>query len=219
MKTVLCFGDSNTYGLNPHRKEYTDKEYKKYRRFDDNTRWTGILDKMLAPYGRKVAEEGLCGRTTVFDDRLRNDRNGSSLISMVIDTHSPVEYIILMLGTNDCKTYYNASPYLIGKGIEKLINQVKEFDSDIKIMVVSPVHLGKGVGEKGYDEEFNEDSVNKSYQLKKIYSEIAKREGCIFLSASDYAEPSEADREHIDSEGHKKLAEGIFNTLVRYLDS
>lgn len=56
MKTVLCFGDSNTYGLNP----------KDNSRFDYNTRWTGILDRRLRAKDCRVVEEGLCGRTTVF---------------------------------------------------------------------------------------------------------------------------------------------------------
>jgi len=211
MKTVLCFGDSNTYGLNPHRNQSGN------RRFDINTRWTGILDKMISPLDAKVAEEGLCGRTTIFDDRLRNDRNGSAVLPMLIDTHYPIDFTVIMLGTNDCKTYYNASPYLIGKGIERLINQIKTFDKNIKIMIVSPIYLGNGVGEKGFDEEFNQESVEKSYQLKKIYSEIAEKQNCFFLAASDYAEPSEADREHIDKDGHKRLAEGIYNQLAKYI--
>ena len=49
MQSILCFGDSNTWGLNPRDNS----------RFDDQTRWTGLLDDLLRPFGKRVIEEGL----------------------------------------------------------------------------------------------------------------------------------------------------------------
>lgn len=63
MKQILCFGDSNTYGLIPGTKA----------RYDWNIRWSGILGERMRPYGYRVVEEGLCGRTTVFDDHTVTD--------------------------------------------------------------------------------------------------------------------------------------------------
>lgn len=118
MKEILCFGDSNTYGLIPGTTS----------RFDRSTRWTGILESALFPNGYKIVEEGLCGRTTIFEDELRDNRRGIDMLPALLESHSPIDYVILMLGTNDCKTYYNASAGLIGKGIEKLISQIKKYD-------------------------------------------------------------------------------------------
>lgn len=204
MKTILCFGDSNTYGLNPADKS----------RFDYETRWTGILDQKLRKYGFRVAEEGLCGRTTIFPDELRSHRRGVDVLPFLLESHSPVEYVVLMLGTNDCKTRFQASPYIIGSGIKQLIKQIRSA-GNAKILLVSPIHLAQGVGEEGFDPEFDEASVLVSKQLKQTYSEIAERENCLFLAASDFAKPSAADREHMDETGHKALAGAIFDVLYK----
>ena len=64
MQQVLCFGDSNTWGYNPENGE----------RFPWGIRWTSILQQKLADKEIRIIEEGLCGRTTVFEDPLRQGR-------------------------------------------------------------------------------------------------------------------------------------------------
>ena len=203
MNTILCFGDSNTYGYNP----------KTGKRFPYDVRWTGILNEKLRPHGKIIAEEGLCGRTTSFDDPNRPYRNGKKALPMILLTHTPVECIVIMLGTNDCKTFYNNTPETIGNGISELIHQVKNFSPDIKIVLISPIHLADGVGEPGFDPDFDENSVEVSKRLKNIYSRIAVQENCIFMAASDYAVPSVTDREHLDENGHMLLAEAVYKIL------
>lgn len=207
MKQILCFGDSNTYGLIPGTKD----------RYGWNVRWTGILEKKIQKQGYRIIEEGLCGRTTVFDDPLRDGRCGTELLSVILETHKPIDMVILMLGTNDCKAAYDASAELIGKGIERLIEQIKASDSAIKILLISPIELGNRVWEEGYDPEFNGYSVGTSKRLPSIYEKIAKEKNILFLPASHYAKPSEVDREHLDELGHKNLAEAIFNNIFRLL--
>ena len=181
MKEILCFGDSNTYGLIPGTT----------RRYDRETRWTGILAEKLYDKGYRIIEEGLCGRTSVFAD-----------------------VITLMLGTNDCKTYNHASADRIGKGIEKLIQQIRKADPAIDILLVSPIELGEDVWKPGFDLEFNQHSVKVSKQLKQTYLKIAWKYGCDFLAASDVAKPSKADMEHMNEKGHKNLAKAIESFLV-----
>ena len=106
---ILCFGDSNTYGYCPDGSG----------RFDADTRWTGLLQKKLGTNDR-IIEEGLCGRTTVFSDELREGRRGLDTIGILLESHAPVDLLILMLGTNDCKTRYNASAGTIAKGLEQV---------------------------------------------------------------------------------------------------
>ena len=135
MKQILCFGDSNTYGLIPATKD----------RYDWNTRWTGILSKKIEKNGYRVVEEGLCGRTTIFEDATRKGRKGADLLPIILETHKPIDTVVLMLGTNDCKTAYGATAEKIGSGIELLIKQIKDSDPDINIILVSPIELGEGV--------------------------------------------------------------------------
>lgn len=204
MKQILCFGDSNTYGYIPETKG----------RYAFEERWTGILSNALDKHGYRVIEEGLCGRTTVFEDELRAGRRGAELLPVLLESHKPLDRIVLMLGTNDCKTVYGASAEVIGKGIEKLIQQIKASDANTKILLVSPIWLGEGVWEEGFDPEFNEKSVETSKKLKGIYQKIAKEYGCDFLAASDYVGPSEADREHLSKKSHKILADVIYGALA-----
>lgn len=203
LRQILCFGDSNTYGLIPGTKE----------RYDWNTRWTGILDRKINKKGYRIIEEGLCGRTTVFDDPLRDGRKGIDFLSVILESHKPIDTVVLMLGTNDCKTVYDASAEVIGKGIERLLEQIKNSDPDINVLLVSPIELGNRVWEEGFDPEFSGRSVGVSKKLAQVYQRIAKERNIRFLQASRYAAPSEADREHLNEEGHKKLADAIYNKL------
>ena len=132
-----------------------------------------------------------------------------SLLSSSLSLPNPVTDVIIMLGTNDCKTVYNASAEVIGQGVERLINQVKSCLPHSRILLVSPIHLGKGVWEQDYDPEFSEASVEVSKKLAGVYSKIAEKESIDFLSASDAAQPSEIDREHLSEQGHKELARNI----------
>lgn len=159
MKEILCFGDSNTYGLIPGTT----------RRYNRETRWTGILSEKLYDKGYRIIEEGLCGRTSVFDDATRDGRNGAKVLPMLLETHTPLDQVVLMLGTNDCKIYNHASAERIGKGIEKLIQQIKKHDPTIDILLVSPIELGEDVWKPGFDPEFDQHSVKVSKQLKQTY--------------------------------------------------
>ena len=205
MREILCFGDSNTYGLIP----------KTGGRYDRNTRWTGILERRLYEKDYRIVEEGLCGRTTVFEDELREGRRGASLLPTLLESHAPLERIILMLGTNDCKTYYNASPEVIGRGIEKLLEQIKTIAGTAKVLLVSPIALGDEVWKAEYDPEFDQHSVEVSKGLKEVYRKIAEKYGCDFLVASDVASPSRVDMEHLNEEGHQKLADAILEVIER----
>ena len=115
MKSILCFGDSNTFGYRPDNG----------KRFSSNIRWTGLLKQLFINDEVEIIEEGLVGRTSVFEDSFRPGRKGIDYLVPLLESHSPIDLLIIMLGTNDCKTIYNASAELIGLGIEKLINRAR----------------------------------------------------------------------------------------------
>ena len=119
-----------------------------------------------------------------------------------------------MLGTNDCKTVYGATAEIIGKGIERLINIIKQYSITSKILLVSPIHFGEKVWHNEYDPEFSPNSIVVNKGLANVYENIANKENILFLDASIYAQPSNEDQEHLNAEGHKALAEAIYNKLV-----
>lgn len=202
MKEILCFGDSNTYGLVP----------KGNRRYSYEQRWTGILSELLGK-GFHVTEEGLCGRTTIFEDFLRDGRRGTESLPVILESHSDTNLVVLMLGTNDMKFGFKSNEKIIALGIEKLINQIISFNKNIKILLVSPILLGEKVWQKDFDPEFDRNSVEVSKKLKDEYKAVAKEYNIDFLAASDYVSPSETDQEHMDENGHKVFAEVVYKKI------
>ena len=191
---ILCFGDSNTWGYRPDRKG----------RFDENIRWTGLLQKKLGS-DCHIIEEGLCGRTTIFQDELREGRRGLDLVGVTVEAHNPIDLMIIMLGTNDCKSRYGASASVIARQ-----NASQHFD----LLVISPIHLGHGVGEPDFDSEFDEKSEVVSRNLAVEYRKVALQNHAAFLNAADYALPSVTDREHLDEKGHTALADAIYDKII-----
>ena len=165
MKTIVAFGDSNTGGLVPKSEPH--------ERYPEDVRWTGVLQGLLKD--ARVVEEGLCGRTTVFEDELRPGRKGLSMLPVILESQYPVDAVIIMLGTNDCKTSYNVSAHTIGKGIEMCLNELEKYISADNILLVSPISLGAEVWKPEKDPEFNSESVEKSKELKEIYKTIARK--------------------------------------------
>ena len=207
MKRILCFGDSNTYGYKPDGSG----------RFDENIRWTARVQQKLGE-NYQIIEEGLCGRTTIFEDELRANRRGVDMVGALVETHNPIDVFVVMLGTNDCKARYSATAGIIAKGLEQVIVQAQsKAPQSMKVLVVSPILLGQGVGEKGYDEEFNQRSEKESAELSEEYEQLARKKDFYYLNASQYADPSTIDREHLDEAGHEKLADAIYEKLNEIL--
>ena len=203
MKQILAFGDSNTWGLVPGTGE----------RYPEHIRWTGILRKAVAPCGYTVLEDGVCGRTTVFQDPSRSGRRGLDSIDQYRNTDG-LSAVILMLGTNDCKTVFRASPEQIGSGLEQCIIRFEAFVPPERILVVSPILLGRDVWLPEKDPAFDRRSVATCAALKAVYAEIARQRGNAFLDASACASACHADEEHLNAEGHERLAEAILDKLT-----
>ena len=203
MKQILAFGDSNTWGLIPGTGE----------RYPEHIRWTGILRKAVAGLGFRILEDGVCGRTTVFQDPSRSGRRGLDSIDQYRNTDG-LSAVILMLGTNDCKTVFRASPEQIGSGLEQCIIRFEAFVPPERILVVSPILLGRDVWLPEKDPAFDRRSVETCAALKNVYAKIAQRRGNAFLDASAYASACHADGEHLNAEGHECLAEAILDKLT-----
>ena len=203
MRQILAFGDSNTWGLIPGSAPY--------ERYPWGVRWTSILQEKRKDI--RIIEEGLCGRTTVFEDELRPGRKGINSLPVLLESHSPVDNVIIMLGTNDCKSYYNVSASTIGKGIERCLDTLEKFVKPENILLVSPMNLGEDVWRPEKDPEFSQKSVETSKGLKDVYKRIAERKGVKFMAASDYVSPSDIDNEHMDAGSHSTFAEAVAKKL------
>ncbi len=204
MKQILAFGDSNTWGLIPGTSPY--------ERYPRGVRWTSILEKRLGNV--HVVEDGLCGRTTTFEDEYRPGRKGICSLSATLKDYSSLDFAILMLGTNDCKSFFNLSAGAIGKGIEECLDVLEKYLEPQRILLISPLNLGKDVWREDKDPDFSIKSVTVSRQLKDVYRDIARKKGVNFMAASDVVEPSEIDNEHMDAESHRKFANAVAEKLA-----
>ncbi len=216
MIRIICYGDSNTWGYNA----------KTAGRFDENTRWTGILQKQLGQ-GYQVVEAGLNGRTTSFDDFYRDYENGRRGLCYSLLENKPIDLLIISLGINDLK-FSNA--YGSSKGLLSLL-QVSFFpgafniegsgystiyQNEPKVLVVSPIHLAPDIDAKCSNELLH-GKYEESCRLAEFYQPVCEKFGAEFLDASLYAGPGETDGIHMDEEGHKALADAVYRKVVAIL--
>ena len=211
MKTVLCYGDSNTFGWNPISFNSLDTPVVfAQHRFDENKRWTGIMSNELGN-GYHIIEEGLSGRTTVWDDPVEGeDKNGKKYLLPCLLSHAPIGLVLLMLGTNDLKMRFSVTAYDIAMSIGVLIGIIKGSGTNMEgkppeILVVSPPPLGK-LSEFG---EFLEGGTEKSKKLANYYQRISKQLGCGFLDAGKVIKSSPIDGVHFEEAEHAKLGRAL----------
>ena len=200
MKSLVCFGDSNTWAYIPGSGG---------KRYPYEKRWTSVLAKEMGS-GYNVIPEGLNGRTTVFEDPLTGNKSGLAHLDMVLTSHYPIDLLILMLGTNDLKERFNVTASGIAKGMGRLVECVSKSNAGIdgappKLLLVCPPPI---LDAPVYREEFLE-GVGKSAGLKKEYKKLSVTYGIPVCNACDYLSSSPVDGIHWTEEGHKIFGTGI----------
>ena len=197
---VLCYGDSNTWGYRP----------KKDDRLLWEQRYPGILSKKLGA-GYRIIENGLCGRTTCFDSVAEPYVNGRKEAEICAIINEPVDTAVIMLGTNDCKDIYQAEVEDIGRGLEQ-IGEIFE-RAGAKIVLAAPTVLCD-LEQSPFYEEFGSGAGEKSKGLAPCYQRIAARRGWKFLNVDQVTSVGTFDRIHLDTQGHSKLAERLYQIIL-----
>ena len=207
-KHILCIGDSNTHGFCTDPSESADHG----SRYNEEERWTCLLQKALGGE-YLVIEEGLSGRTCVYDDPDMDSVNLLPVLHALLNSHEPLDLLILMLGTNDSKVKFDADAKKIAKGMQILVEEAKSVPcwgkNGPKILIVAPVPIEEGV----IYFDFNEKSVETTRTLAREYAFLAVAEGADFLDAGG-CELTKADHVHLTAKGHRQLAERM-ETAVR----
>ena len=208
MKTVLCYGDSNTWGADPAIMG---------NRFDLDVRWPGVLRNALGD-GYWVIEEGLGGRTTVWDDPIEGYKNGKEYLTPCLNTHRPLDLVTVMLGTNDLKKRFSLSAYDIAQGVGVLVKMIQQSEcgpnnSAPKVLLMCPPPVAKLTN---YAEMF-EDSVPRSKRLAEHYQRVAQELGCEFLNAGSVMVSSDLDGIHFEAGEHQKLGLAVAKEIRRIL--
>ena len=199
MRQILCYGDSNTWGCIPVIGPDPP------RRFQPDERWPGVLRRELGD-GYWIVEDGLNGRTTVWDDGLEPHANGRRLLLPLLFTHQPLDLVILMLGTNDLKRRFGVSAAEVAEGVAALVDVVGASGAGPAgaaphVLVISPPPLGR----LGQFADVFEGADRKSRQLADVLGATAALRGCAFLDAGAHVASSDVDGIHLDREAHAAL--------------
>lgn len=199
MKTILCYGDSNTWGYDPATQT----------RYPRDVRWPGVVRSELSE-GYLVIEEGLNGRTTVWDDPIELDKNGATYLRPCIQTHKPFDLVIIMLGTNDLKTRFSLTAYDIASGAGVLVDIVQKSDTGIggeapEVLLIAPPPAVKLTS---FAEMF-ENAIEKSGGFARHYRRVANERGCYHLNAGDYVVSSTMDGIHLEADMHTRLGKAL----------
>lgn len=202
-KRILCFGDSNTWGAIGGTT----------LRFDDEQRWTGVMQRELGE-GYTVINEGYNGRTTTRTDEVEGRLSGIEYFRPCLDSQSPLDLVVLMLGTNDLKVRFGVGAQSIAN------NSLRQYLDALAItpmmgdrpqlLLVSPIHIDPSYKDNAlFADMFGEFGVERSQALAAAYREFAEAEGIAFLDAAAYASACVEDGIHITLEGHQRLGVAI----------
>jgi lysophospholipase L1-like esterase len=207
VKTVLCYGDSNTWGYDPGTRS----------RFPPAVRWTGVLAERLGPAYR-VVEEGLNGRTTRWDDPIEPGLNGLTYLRPCIESHQPLDLITVMLGTNDLKHRFNLTSSDIAESAAGLVQEASRIartagGEPVKVLLVAPPATTTLTE---FDQMFAE-ALEKSRQFSHYYRLAAAGRGVPFFDAGSAIVSSEKDGIHFDAGEHRKLAEALAGEVRRLI--
>ena len=215
MKNILIYGDSNTWGLNP---AWTTTGA---RRHAWDVRWPGRLQISLG-HDYRVIDEALNGRTTVFDDPTSPGRSGLEFLTVCIESHSPLDLIVIVLGTNDTKTIFGANEFAITRGLDRLIRAAKNPflytpGNPPEILIGAPVPLGEGIATRLDVGMLDGTSLATSKKLAPQYKAVAELHGCHFIDLGQFAAASPIDNVHLDADAHAKLADAMREKILQII--
>ena len=209
MKTILCYGDSLTWGYSaegPGRHAPED-------------RWPNVLQSLLGAEVAVIAE-GLNGRTTAFDDHLGSaDRNGARILPTLLTTHAPIDLIIIMLGANDMKPFVCGHAIGAKQGMQRLVDIVRghayPLDEEApEILIVAPPPL-RDTAEPDFAAMFG-GGIEQSGMLASFYADLADVEGCGFFDAGSVAQTTPLDGVHLDADNTRAVGKGL-EPIVRVM--
>jgi lysophospholipase L1-like esterase len=198
-RTILCFGDSNTWGYPPGGD----------KRFPRTVRWPGTLQRLLGE-GYHVIEEGLKGRTATVEHPWVEGRNGRPYLLPCCRSHAPLDLVIIYLGTNDLADRYHLSPADIAQACASLVRVVQAADCGHEpgppaVLLVCPPPLRAS----GPDAAKYETVAAKSRALGALFADAAEAVGAQLLDLDGVVSYSDEDPMHLDADGHRALAEAV----------
>ena len=211
MKQVLVYSDSLTWGIIPNTR----------KRLKFEARWPGVLEGALNSNGiqARVIEDCLNGRRTVWDDPFKSGRNGLEGLAQRIEIHSPLDMVILMLGTNDFQSVHSHNAWHSAQGIRTLILEIRAAPLEPGmpipgILVIAPPEIQAPKGSMAA--KFAGADV-KCKGLAAEYRKTTEELNCHFFDAESVTTTSKIDGIHLDKDQHHVLGVAIGEIVSRLL--
>ena len=211
-KRILCFGDSLTWGFDPDKRI----------RFGEEDRWTAVMAKDLGE-GFTVIEEGQNGRTIAVDDPSEGEKNGLKYIRPCLESQSPLDLVIIMLGCNDCKRKFSFSAMDIAGEMQIFLEKVLAYnrfrqEDRFKVLLLSPPHVTEEIRDSWLGDSYGFENARKlSMELSPWYKELADAYGCAFLDTAAHVKASPVDGIHMDAENHRILGHLLAEEVRRLI--
>ncbi|MFW5788816.1 MAG: SGNH/GDSL hydrolase family protein [Spirochaetota bacterium] len=207
MKTILCFGDSNTWGSDPvngGRHAWED-------------RWPTVLGRELGD-DYLIIPEGLSGRTTSYDDPIEGDKNGTRHLPMLLASHAPLDLVIIMLGTNDLKARFSAPAVDIAAGVGRLVDIARTSAAGRDGGAPEVLVLVPGPTERltRFAEMFS-GGAEKSRDLARVFTAMCEERNVPVAKVGDAVRYSQVDGIHLEADAQRALGSFVADQ-VRALD-
>ena len=208
MQQILIYSDSLTWGIIPETRN----------RLPFDKRWPGIFEIALVAAGKnvRVIENCLNGRRTCWDDPYKDGRDGSQGLAQVIEMHSPLKLVIIMLGTNDFQSMHNNSAWVSAQGVAKLVEIVRKAPIEPgmpvpKIMIVCPPLISRP---KGTMTEKFRSADEKCASLPDELARVTKEYSTHYFDANAVIGTSPLDGVHLDANQHDLLGKALAKLVV-----
>jgi lysophospholipase L1-like esterase len=196
---IVVYGDSMSWGIIPGTRV----------RLLFNKRWTGVLQSSLGKEYR-VIEECLNGRTTQYEDADRPARNGLEHVQMIIESHSPIDLMIVMLGINDFQDIIGVTSTESAYGLKSIICKITNFSPEPtrkapQVLAIIPPEIKNPMGlmaDKFSGYEIGENSESE-------YIGALEGLNIHIIKASKYISLSKVDGIHLDETEHFTLGKAV----------
>ena len=208
-KRILCYGDSDTWGQIAGTGE---------RRAE---RWPVVCRRLLGE-DFEVLEDGISGRTTVFDHPKSPWLNGLKGLGYALMAHRPLDAVVLFLGSNDV-LYTDAEGS--ADGVAQLVSALVDadnfahsklpvFPNGVKVLLIGPPLSHPDI-DKVYPGAKIALNAPEICKYEALYSRVAETYCIDFLDSNPYTECSPVDCVHMTGESHVRLGEAIAQKLLQ----
>lgn len=202
MRKILCFGDSNTYGYNP----------KNSSRYDQNTRWSGVLQSLLGSEFQ-IVEAGANNRTAFCDNPSGVESTGYKILPVYLQKYPDIDLVVLAIGINDLQMAYDISLKDFEKYLIEMVDYIK-LKTESQVLIAAPSVITGNILKSHFALMFNKTSIEKSLYLTDIYKKASEETSSHFIDLNQIARVSVLDGLHYEPEEHAKIAKAMSQKIL-----